>query len=57
MKLLHAIRCRFAWHRWGPIVGDVGRAHQQCIHCGRVKRIDTGPRPKDHPPEGFGKWA
>jgi hypothetical protein len=59
MKLLPAIRCRFAWHHWGPIIGDVGGAHRQCVHCGRVKPADTGQRAE--PERGFGgskgsKW-
>jgi len=46
MTMLQDIRCKFGWHAWGPVTGDIARAHHQCTHCGKVGSVDTG-RPLD----------
>jgi len=46
----------FVWYEApGCLLAAMDRlVAQECVHCGRVKRIDTGARPKDQAPEDFG---
>ena len=54
MSMLQTIRCRFGWHLWGPVSGDVAGAHHQCRACGKIKPVDTGRPPDAHDKYGIG---
>ena len=48
MVMLQGVRCKFGWHHWGPIAGDVAGCHHECTYCRKVKPIDTGRPPDTH---------
>lgn len=53
MMMLQGVRCKFGWHQWGPIAGDVAGAHHECTYCGKVKPIDTRRPPDTHDKSGL----
>ena len=49
MKLLHSVRCRVGWHKWGPVTNSDASGAQlkrQCVHCGWARSVYT-----ERPPE------
>ena len=47
MSMTQAIRCKFGKHDWGPILGKVEEARQECEECGAVKPIKVTRPPRD----------
>ncbi len=48
MGMTQEIRCKFGHHDWGPILGGISDARQECEQCGKVKPVKAAP------PRGYG---